>query len=560
MKKVVLLIELLLIICISGVANPCYSQTNEKLSDKYVNYRNRLLDEWIVISSDVEQFGVNIPAVDRRLDSLGKPIWISWSDGNSNFNHWLGILATEYRLLKDNGQNYHETLTMLIYTMIALERLDLYSEYALRKAHNTESYQTEAELIHYPDDINGFLIRDDVSLGFWRQYHKHFKSEYGWHNKTKDGTNRYSSIFQIGAIAKQGMSQDNIIYLLQSLALVKQLVDNEDISNVELKFINTYIPEYLTSKNILTANVISFDNWVDDLTDRLVKRCIHKYPEQAIVLMPNEGKARPSKNHLGGLMSSYWYIMNPITNDLVAEGNGEDMGVWMNSYGIAEAGNFITGNNIYHSDGSEKGLNAYLFKALLFKDLKFLVHGGFPVPESIDDYMFRALASIADINWDSDSRDLLYLLGDKRPGWTYEHNPLILVLLHSAKYKAVYKPGNEIYEKDKKYYEDLLGAAPFDGPSTDYLRSDYSPYWSTSSRLNWPNNKGNRNAEAVWDYAGMDYMFLYNLYCLVFQPKAYSLPSNRKNEITEKSFVKYPVPDMKNIDAQFYHLPPKTKK
>ncbi len=535
----------------------CLSQDHSSLSDKYVNYRNRLLNEWIVVSSDVEQFGVNIPAVDRRIDSLEKPIWVSWSDGNSNFNHWLGILATEYRLLKNNGQDYQETLSMLLYSMIALERLDLYSEYVLRKYHKTETYQTEADLIKYPDDINGFLLRDDVSLGFWLQYCKHFNSEYGWLIDTKDGTSTYLSVFRKGVIAKQGMSQDNIIYLLQSLAITKQLVDNENISNIELKFINNYIPDYLKSKNILKADTVFFGKWVDDLTDRLVNRCRHDYPEQKIVLKPKKMKAKPSKNHLGGIMSSYWYIMNPVTNDLVAEGNGEDMGVWGNSYGIAEAANFITGKEIYHTDGSDKGLSAYLFKSLLFKSLNFLGQGGFPVPDNIDDYMFRALASIADINRKENSFDLLYLLGDKREVWTYEHNPLILVLLHNAKYSKIYKPGNEFYENDKKYYRELLGFAPFDGPSSDDSRPDYHPFWSSSSRLNWPNNKGNHNRKNVWEYAGMDYMFLYNLYRLVFEPDDFSLPQNRENEIVTKSSQAYPVPNMKDIDAEFYYLPPK---
>jgi hypothetical protein len=354
-----------------------YAEKSVSLSDKYVLYRNRLLQEWIMVSSDVEQFGVNIPAVDRRLDTLGNVAWVSWSDGNSNFNHWLGILATEYRLLKNNKQDYQETLAMLLYSMIALERLDLYSEYTLRKHHNTDAGKKDSELVKYPDDINGFLIRDDVSLGFWRQYYKHFNGEYGWHNKTKDGTNRYSSIFQIGVIPKQGMSQDNIIYMLQSLALVKFLVDDEDISKIEIKFRNDYIPDYLKSKGIMKGNIVSFDNWVDDLTDSFAMHCRPEYPEQKIVLKPNKGRARPSENQFGGIMSSYWYIMNPVTNDLVAEGNGEDMGVWMNSYGIAEAANFITGKDIYHTDNSDKGLASYLFKALLFKNMKFLGHGGF---------------------------------------------------------------------------------------------------------------------------------------------------------------------------------------
>ncbi|MDY0315748.1 MAG: hypothetical protein RBR32_11800, partial [Bacteroidales bacterium] len=190
-----------------------FANTTDSLNAKYINYRNRLLNEWVIICSDVEQFGVNIPAVDRRVDKSGNVDWISWSDGNSNFNHWLGLLSTEYRLLKNNKQDYQETLSFLIYALFALERLDLYSEYTLRKLHNTEADKTDFELIKYPEDINGFLIRDDVSLGFWKQYYKHFNKEYGYYNKTKNGTNRYLSIFQKGVIPQQGMSQDNIVRL-----------------------------------------------------------------------------------------------------------------------------------------------------------------------------------------------------------------------------------------------------------------------------------------------------------------------------------------------------------
>ncbi|MDD2385510.1 MAG: hypothetical protein PHP52_01875 [Bacteroidales bacterium] len=552
-KTIFLLLLLNVILHFYNFANA----QDAELMHKYVDYRNRLLNEWVIISPDVEQFGVNIPAVDRRLDTAGNPKWVSWSDGNCNFNHWLGILSTEYRLLKNNGEDYHETLEMLVYALFAIERLDLYSEYTLRKHHNTEGNITnDIQLVHFPDDINGFLIRDDVTLGFWRQYHNHFKSEYGWHNKTKDGSNRYLSVFQRGVIPKQGMSQDNIIYMLQSLALVKQLVDNEPIASIKLNFINNYIPLYLSDKKIIYNDSIFFGKWVEDITDRLICRMQHEYPEQRIVMKAHKGTARPNRSNMGGVLSSAWYIMNPITNDLVAEGNGEDMGVWMNSYGVAEAGNFIAEEDKYHTDGSEKGLNAYIFKTLLFKNFRFLRFGGFPVPEPLDDYMFRALASVADINWNKNSYDLLYLLGDKRERWTYEHNPLVLVLLHSEKYNQIYRPDNEFYENDKKYYQEILGFAPESFPSTDDTRPDYHPYWSSSSRLNWPNNTGRRSPNDVWDFAGMDYLFLHNLYRLVFSPTEYDLPKTKKSQVKDMDYNKYPEPNMKDIDAQFFHKPP----
>jgi hypothetical protein len=527
--------------------------------DKYHHYRERLLNEFIVVSPNVEQFGVNIPAVDRKLDSADNVKWISWSDGNSNFHHWLGILATEYRLLKNNKQDYQQTLALLTYTMLALERLDLYAEYLLRKHHNKYLVHEGDTLYDYlllPEDINGFLLRDDVSLGFWRQYYKHFKSELGWYNEKKDGTQRYRSVFQKGLIEKQGMSQDNIYQLLQSLAIVKQMLEPESIENIDVKFINTIIPKYLTYKQIISQDTVYFCRWVENLADRLVLHIRQGHPREEIVLKPFRGnwRARPSSHNIFAIMSSRWYIMNPVTDTIVREGSGEDMGVWMNSYGAAEAGNFLNPSKNYHYDNSEKGLSAYLFKSLVFKNMRFLKHGGFPIPDEIDDYMFRTLASIADVNWDNNDYGLFHLLRDKRKKYTYEHNALILFLLHKDKYKELYSPGVSFYEEDKLWYHNLLNLAPKNGPTTDTRVEDYHPYWTSSSRLIWPNNDG-RKTEVVWDYAGMDYMYLYNLYCLVFDSENYYLPARNDDSEIIKIHEKYPKPRLET-DADYNYLPP----
>ena len=518
------------------------------IAQKYNIYRERLLNEWIIVSPNVEQHGTNIPAVDRHIDNKGKVTWISWSDGNANYNHWLGILSTEYRLLKNNKQDYSETLKMLLYTMFSIERLDLYSEYNLRK-----HFGLEAE-VKYPEDINGFLTRDDVTLGFWKQYYSHFNSDYGNILPTKDGTHTYLSVFRDGVIPKQGMSQDNISYLMQSLALVKVLVDNENISDIELNFENPYIPDYLQSKNIWVGDTINFGNWAGDIADRLSRHASHEYPESEIVLKPkNKFRARPERIRFGGILSSRWYIMNPVTNDLVAEGNGEDMGVWLNSYGIAEAANFITGNNIYHVGGSDRGLGKYMFNALLFKNMRFLKFGGIPVPDDIDDYMIRALATVSDINWNKNSYNLFYLMNDKREKWTYEHNPLILYTLHKNKYSKIYKSGIKLYDEDKEYFQELLGFAPVSAPSTDTRREEYSKYWCSSSRLNWPKYKGDERLSPVWEFAGLDYMFLYNLYRIVFEPDNYTI----NNNLNQKKLKTYPIPNFEENDIQYFYIPPK---
>ena len=532
---------------------------NISLQDKYNLYRNRILDEWIVVSPNVEQFGTNIPAMERTKDKNGNVTWVSWSDGNANFNHWLGFLATEYRILKNSNQDYSETLKLLLYSMMAIERLDLYSEYILRKYHNIKENEnsTESGFIKYPEDINGFLIRDDVSLGFWKQYHLLFNCQFGNINENKDGTTAFLSVFLKGAIPRQGMSQDNICYLMQSLALVKKLVDTEDIENIELNFINTYIPDYLKSKKIWEANNINFGLWVDDIINRLISNVCHHYPAQKIVLKPkNRLHAKPSDNHFAKILSSYWYIKNPVTNDLVAEGNGEDMGVFINSYGFAESADIITGQKIHHTDNSDIGLAKYFFKSVLFKNFKIFYIAAIPIPETIDDYMIRAFASIADINWHKNSYELMYLLRDKRKKWTYEHYPLILYILHKEKYSKIFNLNTVEYYQDKQYLIDLLNSAPLSYPTSDTELQSFDIQWCSASRLNWPHKLCCEKQE----YSGLDFLFLYNLFCTVFDSENYKLNKFEKNKLDYKKILEnYPIPEMKEKEIEYIYLPPKHK-
>lgn len=536
------------------LTNIALSQEIADLHSKYQIYRSRLLDEWIVTSENVEQFGVNIPAMDRTLNDTGKITWVGWNDGNANFNHWLGILSTEYRLLKDNGQNYEETLKMLVYAMLAIERLDLYSEYTLRCHHGLVSPDADmSELVKYPDDINGFLVRDDVSLGFWKQYHAKFGVDYGVVNKDKSGTSTYLSVFQNGVIPKEGMSQDNICHMLQGLALVKALTDNESLAAVPIKFMNPYIPDYLAQKGIMLNDSVHFDVWVDDIVDRLVRHTYHDYPDRRIAMtFANSMQARPYKFPMGALQTSRWYVTNPITNDLVAEGSGEDMGVWINSYGIAEAASKITGKN-YHADGSSYGLSKYVYISLLYKDMRVLGLGGLPLPDGLDDYLIRTLATVGDVNrGGKNSTRLFYLLDDRRDTWTYEHDPLILYLLYKEKYSKIYYSGTKRYEDDNLFYRKMLGMAPQGSPSTDSTRSEWTTYWSTASRLIWTKNKyGWVRCKNPLEWSGMDYMFLYNLYRLVFCPEGFDI-----NAVKMKDLKQYSVPDMQETDIQYFYLPP----
>src|SRR6056297_1290501 len=252
---------------------------------KYNQYRQRLENEFVLVSENVEHYGVNIPAVDRRTNKWGRDI-LSWSDGNSNFNNYIIFLVTEIELLKRNNMPYQHSLAQLYYAMLALERLDLYSEYNLRTSHNKKILwegDSISSYIRYPADINGFMIRDDVSFGFWKNNYKRFGFEFGNPNEKSTGTNRYKSIFQEGTIPMQGLSQDVIVHHLEAMAILEHFMSDEYVGDIPVNFINTMIPDYLKSKGIMAADSIYFDLWAKDMSLRLFSNLTQNNRQSAMV-------------------------------------------------------------------------------------------------------------------------------------------------------------------------------------------------------------------------------------------------------------------------------------
>src|SRR5262245_2741178 len=100
---------------------PVAAQNQADNLAKYWRYRDRLRNEFVYVSSYVEEFGNNLPGCDRYTqDGISR---LSWGDANNMMNHYLTVLATELWLLKSNEQPYQQTLSELTYAMIAIERL-----------------------------------------------------------------------------------------------------------------------------------------------------------------------------------------------------------------------------------------------------------------------------------------------------------------------------------------------------------------------------------------------------------------------------------------------------
>ncbi|MBN2766190.1 MAG: T9SS type A sorting domain-containing protein [Paludibacteraceae bacterium] len=496
--------KLLSLLILSLFAVGLFAQSQEANLEKYWNYRKRLREKFIVVTPNVSDFGVNIPAASIENNVA----W--WSDANCNMSHYLTVLATELWLLKNNKQDYSQTLAELLYAMLALERLDVYSESILRwKAACGETFIEDEYWQKYfvqPGDINGFMIRDDVSQVLKDNYPDNLDVPYSMGKLHYNDTKRFEE-----------NSQDVIIHDMEALALVSKLVGTESIANIPCYWSDLYfhlIP-YLTGKNIVTLGTdvysspvsVNFSLWAKDIVKRFIDYI--QYPGTY-----NKGIGFNITTSVGSItfntsfFSTHWILVNPVTNHWVLEGSGTDGGVAMASSGFIRAGLAITGENLQEYNGLfSDNLYDYGFRHPISK-----INGKY-----LDDNLTRSLACNGNILGD-ETFDVLRSLRDEHDLYdsgqfpNNEHLPLINLVLHDPDYNVM-KLQDNTYNTDKILYEDLLNSAPANGPASnlaDNIR------WTSASRCIWSWKLG-KTLDSQLEYNGLDYMMLHNLYYIAFR-------------------------------------------
>ena len=516
MKKIYLF--LLLNVCLLGTI---LAQTSQENLNKYWYYRQRLKDYFVVVDQN-DGFGTNIPFAQIKNDANN--ITMYGGDGNGTMQYYIGVLATEYRLLAENGQTAEaaNTKNELKYALNAVNRLDLYAENYFRIDYTQSKYDdygTKNPFIFdvKSDDLNGFFVRDDFGDNFRDKLPfnvKSIKIDALFNNHSDKNTNKHHPYEE---------SKDNVWTYLANLALVATLVDDPVIVKM--------------AKDIAWRMV----NYMHET---------HTYVDNNFITVKRK----------------YWAVENPVSGDPVEDGsNVEESGFNCESdfngwdFGFAEAGNKITdyNNDVTYSDlhwgcSPDKG-NEYMNGI----QRKGLLWGSYPY---YDTYSYRILAST--IRFTSiDGNSTYDFLIDKRNNETirlntgglkvvpdvllqwwnstgvlssimkkfsnisvpipYEHLPLIALTLDRDK---VGKPSsfytNQISEM--QYYETLLNSAPtcgtynFGNQFSNSL-SPRTPKWGISNRLVWPEKENNGHLddeEGQGYYPGLDYMLLQNLYWL----------------------------------------------
>jgi hypothetical protein len=160
---------LLVVLCI---ANFSFSQTNQLNQQKYWKLRNSFRHSYIRIG---DELGESLP-MERR--EFGKCVdntsmyggqkygWLHWGDGVIRQGHYIGFLATEYRLLKNNNKDVTAVTNELYYALQAFNRLD-------KNAEKVISNERENITPIFEDVLNGFYLRDDAE----KDFELHWKDE-----------------------------------------------------------------------------------------------------------------------------------------------------------------------------------------------------------------------------------------------------------------------------------------------------------------------------------------------------------------------------------------------
>jgi hypothetical protein len=489
------------------------TSTDYKNFKKYWWYHYRLLNDFMAKGDCV---GCSEAMNERDRRDLGETAptgKAKWGDQTISLGMYMGVLATEYRLLKNANQPVDTTLQELYFALKAFNRLDETAE------EYFNSYNANPSS---PSDLNGYFIRDDID--------EHFLDH---HQRLKDGVTSSYPVFNTESDHNASdrrtneVSHDQIWHLFMGLALVSTLVNDG-----------------VTYKNL-------------ELND----------------LDHNADIAQEAKNIAGRLtdymMSHDWRLKNQSGAPVW---RGEDVRPF--SYGAAEAACFIKDENVtpswwypihsceeYHDPATTAGFLT-MADADLWNDFGKGI--GSLLAISDEDYKIQVLAAIGHSWWNKtqpffpdpywvtstlfNPYNLLHPfqtittlvsvltplppvnmttveLGTRAIARDWQHLPILHQLLHGG--------GNLV--SSCSYYN-LLDDAPCGGPfNFEYPSNSSSFEWSTDNRMLSPDRRGEwhvltpyTNSSGVHfhhpgddkveqfhgEYNGLDYMLYHNLFAL----------------------------------------------
>ncbi len=475
-----------------------YAQSDVEMNIlKYKHYRQRFIDNFISIGPAP---GESLPFTSRNDE--GKPL-LNQGEGEIILGHYIGMLATEYALLKKNNADTSETIKELYYALYAFNRLDLIAE-------TVNGYGKKPEL-------NGFFVREDFPDDFIETHpglnaHSTHRKDYIPHkgipldvkctnhkgrwdcHKSIDKNCKVTTYRHKGYSDKYEhavMSFDQMLGMLLGTSLVNKLLD-EQVTYLNRPFQDGENSLKKEARNI-ARRIISYAakyHWTPKEPDG-------NYPGDCKFT----GNSRPN------------YLKNNATISYFARYVAQiGKNIFGSEYGYFPLIDVLGGFFSIQLDNIQQSF----YHRRMFIEMMCL--------SNRDNHLFRKTSKKV-------------LLASKKYNWQSFYYALGMVLHH---WKPI--PGL------KRESLNILGNAPYEGPFFHGMNDLASGGWASDSK--WSSSLGaqyfgSRFPEATGNYAGMDYMLFHNLFLLAYQQKS---PSYKN--ILSKSKKKYIQPPIHPVQVK----------
>ena len=446
-----------------------HAQTVEDVNlQKYWFYRWRLQNDFLKVG---EGAGHSIPIQSRKGIRWVQDIEVA--DATIYHGFYLGILATEYKLLATNNKihDLERTKTELYYAIQAFERLDKFGE----------------SMFGYEGVINGYVARDDIPCDFInpevnRRNYNHFNQQ----KTTAPGLESVSIIqtsdacfdgvpldqldLSIPKVAPE-MSQDQVLWLLMGFMLMEKSIPS-GIDSVTLHNGQRIAYDFVEQAKRHSTNMINY--------------CKYNYPlkphkKNWRVMRPDGKKVFPGQN-----VFAFKYPLSVIGNKMHTE-NAENPQEFKRYPGKFQWG--LT--KVWIPYKSVNGQMITILAAMSGKWKKTIEKTGDKIDKTWRDY-----------NWANFYLPLMSYLHDFDIS-KYEVLPLVAEDLTQAPACGPYNLSNrDIMVEFANYY----GIPEYTTGWARHLKYSSNPSYQQDGSLDDYTYRG--------FYAGLDYMLLFNLYYL----------------------------------------------
>lgn len=468
-----------------------FSQNSEIENNiiKYWNYRNRLTHNFISVGSKAGQslpFGTRNERENPHLSQGEGPIMLG---------QYIGVLATEYKLLKQNNQDTQQTLKELYYALYAFNRLDLIAE-------TVNGY-------HKKPKLDGFYVREDFPDGFVKDNPSLNK------NTINSNTFIYGSgqTFKVKCTNHKGKSCCDV-------SISKDCKVRENPKGYAKKY--NHVPMSMDQSLGVLIGVALVNNLVDENIN--YKNTAFQDQETSI----KKEAQHIAKRILTYAQKQHWTPKEP---------DGDYIGDC--DFRTSAKPNFFKNNVtmlVFSRFFSNIGKNIFGEKLGFTPFIGFLDGVGSIQADNFkgdfwDRRMYIEMMTLSNKNnhlWLSAARKVK--TASKKYDWQPFYYNMGIILHHWKKDIKIEKQSLE-----------MLSSAPFNGPFYHKINDFAKNGWATKNRFSatlGEQYNGSRFPEINGNYSGLDYMLLHNMYLIntANSSKYGKLKTHKSEKITVKNF------------------------